>query len=769
MKSYRFTAGGKCFYLFMLASLVTVSQVSAQRVGLVLSGGGVRGFAHIGVLKALEENDIPVDYIAGTSAGALVGGNYAIGRSPNQIDSIFTSDDFLTSAAGSVDKEYHYYYHDPIPDAAWATIRFAYDSTLKTKLPGSITNSTAADFTLLESMSGASARARYMFDSLFVPFRCVAADIRKKEAKVFRDGDLGLAVRASMAFPLYFSPLTINGDILFDGGIYDNFPVNPMRENFAPDIIIGVNAAGDPEIPADDNVLSQMKNIFVATEHVERLSERDVLIAPDINAMSVFDFSQARAAIDSGYAACMRSIDLIRQRIVRRVPADSLDRKRRAFRDGIPPVTIDEIHVEGLLPQQQEYVRKVINPTNDCISMEQLKKAFFILASDQHFHYIFPRMKYNERTGYYDLYLYMKKDRDLQVGFGGDFSSRPINAAFVSLEYRLLGRQAMQIYANTYFGKLYNSGYVSLKLDVPGRTRFFVEPSYTLSHFDYFKSNSTFFEDVKPSFLVQTENDIRLSLGMPVRNKGKVTAFAAYVRNKSEYYQTLEFRQADTADVTDFSAFSPGLRYERSTLNRRQYASGGSWFSFTGRMVTGRERSSPGSTSVFRDTIVEDAQWFQARLVYDNYFLHTGPLTMGVYGDLFLSGQPFFANYTASILSSPQFTPFPESGTLFLPNFRGHNFVGIGLKNILRIKGNLEFRAEGYLYQPVQEIVLGSDFVARYSEAFLKRYFTGTVALVFNSPVGPLSVSMNYYDKRDDPFSFLFHFGYILFNRRSLD
>ena len=756
-------------FQFLLFLNFSPGQCYAQKVGLVLSGGGVRGFAHIGVLKALEENNIPVDCIAGTSAGALVGSNYAIGRTPREMEKIFTSSEFIDNASGVIHEDLAYYYLKREPDASWVTIKFAYDSIIKTKLPGSLTNSAPADFALLESNTAAIAKAGYDFDNLFVPFRCVASDIKEKKPFVFKEGDLGFAIRASVAFPLYFSPLTVDKKILFDGGIYDNFPIDVMKEEFAPDVIIAVNSAGEPELPSDDNILSQMKNILVAVEDSKMLSDTDVLIEPGINNISVFDFRKTQQAIDSGYAATMRMMDLIKSRIARRTNPEELKQKRDSFKNEQKEVLIDRIFVSGLSGQQAEYVKTIINPRNEIFGLSELRRNFFILSTDKHFRYIFPRLVYNYETGYYDLYMYMKRDKDLQVDFGGNFSSKPINDAFIGLQYGFLGKQALNVYTNLYFGKLYNSGYASMRLDMPGRFRFFAEPSYSLSQFDYFKSNSTFFEDVKPSFLVTTENDIRFSLGTPVLNKGKLIASASYINNKYEYYQTLDFTKADTADVTRFAAFSSALCYDRSTLNRKQYASSGSYFSICGRMITGREQSTAGTTSISRDTITDDARWMQVRLIYDNYFKRIGPVRIGFYGELFLSGQPFFANYTASILSSPQFVPVPESQTLFLPNFRAHNFAGAGLKSVFQIIGNLEFRLEGYIFQPVQEIIPRDDNTARYSEALLKRYFMGTTALVYSSPIGPISVSANYYDQREKPFSFLFHFGFILFNSSPLE
>lgn len=741
----------------------------AQTVGLVLSGGGVRGFSHIGVIKALEENNIPIDYITGTSAGALVGSSYAIGRSPQLTEKIFTSDQFRRWGSGEVDESLLYYFPQKADDPSWITLRFAYDSLLKTKLPGSITNSTSVDFELMENYSTAGAHSKYNFDSLLVPFRCVAADIKSKKQVVFRDGDLALAVRSSMAFPLYFSPITIDNRILFDGGLYNNFPVDVMASEFNPDIIIGVNGAGDPEVAAEDNVLSQVKNILVATQKNEMPSEKDIYIQPDINSISVFDFSKAQASIDSGYAATMRMMDLIRSRISRRVTPEELRQKRQSFLRGQPPVFIDKIHVIGLNKQQANYCVAVLNPHNECISLQDFKTTYFRLAADGNIRFLFPKLVYNPVSNYYDLYLYARQEKDLQVDIGGNFSSKPINQAFIGLQYNLLGRQSIRVNANSHFGKLYNAGQVSLRLDSPGKLRFAIEPSYSLSRFDYFKSNSTFFEDVKPSYLISTENDIRISLSAPVRNKAVIHVFGSYINDNYEYYQSQDFSKADTSDQTLFNAYSTGITMLRTTLNRKMYATSGTLFSIRSRHVTGREKYVPGSTSPAADTLVRDLRWMQLHVQYDNYFKHIGNWALGFYGDFFLSSQPFFANYTASVLASPQFSPVPESQTLFLPNFRGYNYIGMGLKNIFSLNNALQFRLEGYLFQPFQEVNKREDNRAEFTDLFLKRYFMATSALVYQSPVGPMSIALNFFDKRDKPFSILFHFGYILFNRRSLD
>ena len=168
--------------LLILCAVLSIPGFS-QSVGLVLSGGGSSGMAHVGVLKALEENGIPIDYITGTSIGALVGGMYAAGYSPEQIEAILTSERFKKLALGDVEDKYIYYFRKPMPTASWVTIKFSSLSNfLETSIPTSFINPAALDLELMRLLDEASSASNYDFDSLFVPFRCVASDIEDKES-----------------------------------------------------------------------------------------------------------------------------------------------------------------------------------------------------------------------------------------------------------------------------------------------------------------------------------------------------------------------------------------------------------------------------------------------------------------------------------------------------------------------------------------------------------------------------------------------------------
>ena len=184
----------------LTALLFAALQIGyAQKVGLVLSGGGAKGAAHIGVIKALEENGIPIDYITGTSAGAIVGSLYAMGYTPEEMVELMLSEEFSYWQTGTVENEYKYYFKRPDPTPEFGHFSIDMTDSLQVKasfLPQSLINPIQMNQAFMALFSQATAKAGWNFDNLFVPFRCVASDIYSKKAIIFKNGDLGDAVRA---------------------------------------------------------------------------------------------------------------------------------------------------------------------------------------------------------------------------------------------------------------------------------------------------------------------------------------------------------------------------------------------------------------------------------------------------------------------------------------------------------------------------------------------------------------------------------------------
>ncbi|HWY10924.1 MAG TPA: patatin-like phospholipase family protein, partial [Bacteroidia bacterium] len=174
-------------YLFLLIFAICINSIYGQKVGLVLSGGGSSGVSHVGVLKALEENNIPIDYIAGTSIGSLIGAYYAAGYSPQEIEKLVKSELFQKIFKGEIPPKYTYFLKKRDEYASWQTFKLTFSTKFINNLPTNFINSVPVDFYLMEAFCGPNAFAKNNFDSLVIPYRCIASDVESKKTVIFKD------------------------------------------------------------------------------------------------------------------------------------------------------------------------------------------------------------------------------------------------------------------------------------------------------------------------------------------------------------------------------------------------------------------------------------------------------------------------------------------------------------------------------------------------------------------------------------------------------
>ena len=756
----------------------SIPNLYAQKVGVVLSGGGAGGACHVGVLKALEEKSIPIDYITGTSIGALVGALYASGYSVEEMEKIVTSDKFINLTKGDLEKKYQYYFFKKEDDASWITLKVSLDSSLVTNLPTNVVNSAPIDYELTHYFANAAAAASYNFDSLFVPFRCLASDIEEKKTVVFKKGELNQAIRASMTYPLYLKPIKIKGKILFDGGLYNNFPADVMINEFNPDYIIGSVATGANPKVDEENLYAQLRSMLIKNPDFS-LKNKNGIIIKSWSDVGTFNFNSCKELIDSGYAATIREIDSIRKNVTVIRTKEDVVKGRSLFKQKFTEENIiEEINIEGLNRQQQIYVKHVLQSNRKKqYTLDGIKKAYFRLAEDPKIKSVFPTLVLNPQTGKYKLNLQIKRQKDLFIQFGGNISTRPISVGFVSVQYNYLSKIAMSVYANGYFGRLNTSGLGKIRFDIPSKLPFYIEPLVCFSRWDYYRSSTLFYNFEKPAYLTQDDKFGELNIGIPVGNRARAIIGGGIAQLSNIYYQTNSFRASDTADQTNFNFDYANIEYEYNTLNRKLYASDGVYINFKTKYVNGFENLTPGNTSTELKELNVHHEWAVAKLKFDGYlkpfkFFKVGVLAEGVY-----SSQNLFLNYTSSVLSAPAFMPTPESRTLFLPNFRAYKYMAGGGKMIFNPIKKLDIRIEAYVFQPYQAIqnnvtVVGNQTIISppsLGKAFADRYFIGMAALVYHTVLGPLSLSVNYYHGEVQPFTFLAHFGYTIFNKKSIE
>jgi len=756
--------------IIILFALAIIFQTSAQKVGLVLSGGGAKGMAHIGVIRVLEENNIPIDYIAGTSIGAIIGGLYAAGYSTDEMEELFKSDDFYFWSTGKIQKDYRYYFKMPEEDPSWIDIRVEKkNEKVKFLPPTNLIPEEQMDYAFMELLASTNAACKYNFDSLMVPFFCVATDVNKSEPAILRTGDLGASIRASMTVPLYFKPIKINGALMFDGGIVNNFPTDIMEEAFNPDIIIGHKVAKDKKEAEADDIKGQISNLVMRPTNYEIGEKEGIVLETLFENIGLLDFNKIDLAVETGMKTTYQSIDSIKNLVKRRVAKETVQEKRKQFNAKKPELYFQNIQVEGVKdPMQRKYIIRSIKGKYDVISLSSFKQEYFKLIADEHIKSIIPITRYNKETGYYDLHLKVEPQKKLEVNIGGNISTKPINQGFASVNYRTYKSRAYSLTSNIYFGRFYSSFKLGARIDYPTNLPFYIEGYTTFNRWDFFASSSElFFEDVRPPYIIQNENNTRFETGIPMRLHSKLYGGIAFSNSVDQYYQTDVVNKGDEPDKTTFNAFSAVLGVENNSLNYKQFADEGAFRRLSVKYITGNESIAPGSTSP-DDTPSTNTNhnYFLVEAHTTRFFNFGSKFALGLKGEAVFSNKDFFSNYTSTELSAPGFYPTPHSKSLFIENFHSNNYLAGGLNTVFRVIPNLNLRLEGYAFVPINEALPETNDYSPPVNFIENYYLQGLAALVYQTGVGPLSLSLNYYEKEDTQLYFLLSFGYIMFNKR---
>lgn len=306
--------------LFMLSAPSFAGQAASSeadedprpRVGLVLGGGGARGAAHVGVLKELERMRVPIDAIAGTSMGAIVGGLYATGMSAADLEALVGSIDWTGTLTDTPDRADLSFRRKQ--DDAEAPIDFELGlrgSSLV--LPKGVIQGQKLDMLLRDLTLGVSDIDDY--DDLPIPFRAVASDIERGEIYVMSGGDLARSIRASMSVPAVFSPVRIDGHLLVDGGLVGNLPIDVMQ-GMGVDVIIAVDVEfplyGPEELDSALTISEQILTILIRKEtlrQIDRLDGDDVLVRPELGTYASTNFADVLETIEPGQVAARSQQD----------------------------------------------------------------------------------------------------------------------------------------------------------------------------------------------------------------------------------------------------------------------------------------------------------------------------------------------------------------------------------------------------------------------------------------------------------------------------
>ena len=379
-----------------------------------------------------------------------------------------------------------------------------------------------------------------------------------------------------------------------------------------------------------------------------------------------------------------------------------------------------------------------------------------------------PDIRYSDSTKSYEFLLENHAKKNLSIDVGGNISSRNVSEIYLGLGYKTFTGPLSDHHLGLYSGRFYQALNANSRIYFPGKRLYYVQPTIVLNKWDYLGTQDFLIADTKPDVLEQIDRKFSVKIGFPLGNDFKLEWESGYVNDSHEFSNGKVLSTSDTLDEMEFSGWKNGLIISSNNLDRKQFPAHGRILDFRAFYINGHERYYPGSTSVQDGSMKNDRNWFFSKFTYQEYRQFARHYSLGWQVEALVSNQPYFSNYMASLIVAPTFYPLADSRTIFLENFKAHNYLAGGLKNIFPLNHNLEFRLEGYVFLPERQM-LADDKMPHDGAAFSSVSLAGTAALVFHSPIGPISANLNYYDDQQNKLGFMLSLGYLIFNDKSIE
>ena len=690
------------------------------------------------------------------------------------MEALLRSEDFKRWYSGQVEPKYGYYFKQNRPTPEFFNIRFSFKDSLHIKpqiLPTSMVNPIQMNLVFVELFARATAACNGDFNRLFVPFRCIASDVYNKRPLIMRKGDLGDAVRASMSFPFVFKPIEIDSVLAYDGGIYNNFPTDIMREDFRPGVIIGSVVAANPSKPKENDLMSQLENMIMQKTDYTLPDSLGIIMTFKYDDVSLLDFDRLQELHDIGYNRTISLMDSIKGRIHRRVNAENVRLRRLVYRSNLPQFRFRDIYIEGANPQQQAYIKKEFHDEDhEVFTYEDLKRGYFRLLSDNMISEIIPHAVYDTESDLYSLHLKVKMEDNFSVRMGGSVSTTSSNQIYLGLGYQNLNYYSKEITLDGQIGKVYNNAQLMAKIDLPTRIPTSYRLIASLSTFDYYKKDKLFSKNDKPSFNSKDERFVKLMVALPFLANKRAEISIGYGKLQDNYFQSSVINfDKDRSDKSTYNLLGGAIGFYGSTLNARQYATKGYFEKLVAQVFSGKERFIPGNPTETSVTTKDRQSWLQ--ISYMKYAYHTmsPKFTLGWMAEMLYSSKNFSENYTATMLQAADFSPTPHSKLMYNEAFRANQFLAAGVKPIFVLNDMFQFRSEFYGFMPIFPIKKNALNKAYYGKAFSRFEYLGEISVICQLPFGAISAYVNHYSSPKKEWNVGLTLGWQLFNYRFIE
>jgi NTE family protein len=551
-------------FFFLFISVVSFSQKKQPKVGLILSGGGAKGFAHIGILKEIDKAGIQIDYIGGTSMGAIIGGLYAAGFSANQIESIVKETDFTAILRDKLPRSTSPFFEKEYLEKTRITLLM---NKGKVGLPKAVSrgqNVLNFLFELLDSTEDLDD-----FSKLPIPFFCIATDVENGGEVLLEKGSLPLALRASGSFPTLLDPVVLDDKLLVDGGIANNFPVSIMKSK-GIDIIIGVDVEGKlyekEKLTSVIAILNQIVSYQMYRKSSEEKEKLDVYIRPDILKYNVVDFDKKDEILKKGEEVAKKYREIFKEIAAKQI----IKKKKKPIKINTDKRYISKINITGNNHYTRAYVLgKLTIKLGDSVSRQEISKKIHLLSATKNYDRIEYQLKKKEDKSYH-LNFTLEESKDnatLSLGAHYDFLYKSGVLANYSQKHLFVENDLFSLDVILGDNLKYNLNY-------------FVDNGFYISYgfrsrYNHFRANSKFnslvsqfpdvgsidlkYTDITNQLFVQTTFDRKFALGLGLEQKHLKASTETITNNNDEtiidnsnYYNVFGYLKLDTYDKKYF-------------------------------------------------------------------------------------------------------------------------------------------------------------------------------------------------------------------------
>ncbi|MFR9623028.1 MAG: patatin-like phospholipase family protein, partial [Rikenellaceae bacterium] len=761
---------------FIITLILGNELCAARTIGVVMSGGGAKGLYHIGVLEALEESGIPIDYVGGTSIGAIITGLYATGYSPADMREIAMSGDLERWTSGKIDSNLGSYFRrgstlhqgDQLLSYRFDPITTRTDTV--TRMPRSIISTTQIDMATTELFTPATTFSEGDFDNLMIPFFCIASDITAGEGVVITEGDLGKSIRASMAIPLAFKPIiNDNGHILYDGGIYDNFPWRPMRELYNPDLIIGSVCGVDSW--SDTKNLSLFDQAFLLAMNPSNyeIDEGGVIIRRNVPT-GMLDFDNAEEIIQMGYDDTMAQMDSILAEVdlTTLKSKDYFNKRRRRFNSSLPKLVFDKYKITGLDENHESYIEAFmltskrqrqlgVQDKQREMEFDEFKEGLYRILSANEFTTNYPEVNYNDSTERYQISIDLENKPSLKVSIGGNISSTPYNQLYAGVSYKTIDRIASDLFGELYIGAIYSSGRIGYRADFYRRSAMFVDAYYNFSKKNLNHGDFGHLTEVNNTLSTKSSDQfISIGIGRPIRRRGLILLRTNVGSENFKYDNGIptdisQIYNWGIFNQTRFSYIASKLEVEISTIDNPYFPTKGLFVSAMGMALVGKEKSIAEDATTVGDSAIEkfntlraDRSWSGAKFTLSKYFNPTKNryFSLGVSLEGVYTNIPEMYTRTARQLIMPSYAPLAHNQMVYMPEYSAPRYAAAGFMPSIRLWRELYFGGE---FHAMLRDKYDDTFQIKDNAGFSIHYIS-QASLSYNTSIGPMKLAFTKYN-----------------------